>query len=373
MVVHGTTLPRTYWDFRSLGYWDTVVFPSDSLKSGGISARTTMEIFHSCTPFIVYTVSLVFWNDPTMLSEVASAVWGDVRSAPVLILLLVIAFLFGKVLYPLYALLTFRVLHFTLYSIFSTKCVEYATFRQDMIRALIGELPSPEETVAFKYHPLEPGNIRLIKLMPTINGIRGEIVHKSLNSAPSYEAISYTWGDPTTTHSLNIQGTSLPITANVYGVLFDRACVWKTVHLWIDYICINQNDVDEKNAQVRMMRDIYRNSQHTTIWLGSAADAQLAHVFMGQLVRTFLLNKVKRIDITNSRPINDDNPKWAALSLLLRHPYWERVWVVQEVATSTSLHLLYGGIFIRWEVFVMLLREIATAGKGKFERHLQKL
>ena len=120
----------------------------------------------------------------------------------------------------------------------------------------------------------------------------------------------------------------------------------------------------EKNAQVRIMRDIYRNSSQTTVWLNSAANARLAHEFIGQLARTVLLKERKHIDLTDHRPVDERNVQWASLRTLLQHPYWERIWVVQEVATSASLRLLYGGQFIGWKGFVMIMREIISKEPG---------
>jgi len=38
--------------------------------------------------------------------------------------------------------------------------------------------------------------------------------------------------------------------------------------LWIDAICINQGDPEEKNQQLNIMVDIYAEAEETLIWMG---------------------------------------------------------------------------------------------------------
>jgi hypothetical protein len=92
-----------------------------------------------------------------------------------------------------------------------------------------------------------------------------------------YTALSYAWGPPAPTSSILIDGVSYAIRENLYHALlvirdkitgsrFD----WK--YLWIDAICINQENVSERNHQVGLMSRIYSRADLVLVWLGSEAD-----------------------------------------------------------------------------------------------------
>lgn len=93
-----------------------------------------------------------------------------------------------------------------------------------------------------------------------------------------YDALSYTWatenGDATLSHSIMLDGRSLNITQNLAeGLRRLRSCTsWR--RLWVDAVCINQNDPNERTAQVAMMFDIYKLAQNVVIWLGEGVTSE---------------------------------------------------------------------------------------------------
>lgn len=192
-------------------------------------------------------------------------------------------------------------------------------YRYVVITRFLGR--TREGHVEFEYTALGEGEIRLLVLKPSILRIRSSLLHVSLANAPSFEAMSYTWGDPTRSSTLNIGGRWFGISKNVHGMLQDRVSLWRTRLFWIDSICINQEDISERNAQVQIMRDIYSKAWRTTIWLGSAPDAGLAHIFMGELVLRIIYQDTNAVDFSKVVTSNEDNPKWLALQRLLYHPY----------------------------------------------------
>jgi len=120
-------------------------------------------------------------------------------------------------------------------------------------------------TRIFQYSSLDSTtcDIRLISLLPGTKSdeISCRIMHVSLEDNPSYEAISYTWGN----QSLGIGTTTLNglpfrITPNLQTALYHLRSEDVGRVLWIDALCINQLDTKEKTDQVQKMRDIYQGA-----------------------------------------------------------------------------------------------------------------
>jgi predicted AAA+ superfamily ATPase len=106
------------------------------------------------------------------------------------------------------------------------------------------------------------GHGTTIRLLTILRGARGSLIRSSLAVASldddlHYEALSYTWGDPTVERAINVnENHSLKVTANLETALQYLRCPDKERVLWIDAICINQDDNAEKSNQVQLMSGI---------------------------------------------------------------------------------------------------------------------
>ena len=127
------------------------------------------------------------------------------------------------------------------------------------------------------YHPLPQGAIRLLTLHPREAG--GLIycsfsIHSNYDdtSMPSYFALSYVWGPKSPTFHILINGERSAIRENLYNFLLQSA---PCDGLWIDALCINQQDNPERSHQVQLMGSIYRQAQMVWAWLGAAEDSGL--------------------------------------------------------------------------------------------------
>ena len=83
----------------------------------------------------------------------------------------------------------------------------------------------------------------------------------------SYEALSYVWGDGSEKTPIQINGSTLEVGTNLRLALFNLREPNKPRTLWIDAICINQDDISERNQQVTIMGDIYSRARRTVVWL----------------------------------------------------------------------------------------------------------
>lgn len=87
-----------------------------------------------------------------------------------------------------------------------------------------------------------------------------------------YEALSYVWGNPNDTQSILVNGHYFQVTQSLYTALLHIRDDQLVRRLWVDAICINQNDDDEKTSQIPLMRDMYGYTYLVLVWLGDVAD-----------------------------------------------------------------------------------------------------
>ena len=187
-----------------------------------------------------------------------------------------------------------------------------------------------------------------------------ELSHVSLEELPIYEALSYVWGDPATTVQIHVEDETFHVTQNLYGAILRLRNERNTRTLWIDAVCINQNDVAEKNSQVAIMAEIYRMASGVVVWLGeqshldqkstAAALKVLTKLGSGPLfnyrnglsARHQPNQNVSLFDLlrselqTFSSPFSKDAQVWKILRHLLAKDWFKRTWILQEVSYMTS-------------------------------------
>lgn len=119
--------------------------------------------------------------------------------------------------------------------------------------------------------PLQPSHIRLLRIPPRSTPDEVLIVElyvASLDSQESFTYLSYKWGQTASEHPIVCNGVSLLTTRNLHQCLRQlRRRQW-TQPLWIDAICINQDDEDEKAYQVSLISEITSRASTTILWLG---------------------------------------------------------------------------------------------------------
>ncbi|KAJ8132957.1 hypothetical protein O1611_g673 [Lasiodiplodia mahajangana] len=204
------------------------------------------------------------------------------------------------------------------------------------------------------YQSLDPTvkHIRVLELLPGVfeSDLRGIIRTVALNDKPSYEALSYTWGARTEDRALKIRSdakwvyksTELPITDNLFRALRRLRRSFKTRVLWIDAVCINQEDIDERSAQVALMEEIYSNATSTVIWLGDIDGTNIhdEDITKGQKVVQFASSIL-------SNPLSDI--LWNGDCIPMDHaiqttaPSWkDRGWIIQEYVLSRRPYFQFG-------------------------------
>jgi hypothetical protein len=186
-----------------------------------------------------------------------------------------------------------------------------------------------------------------------------------------YEALSYTWGDAEVSESGFVQGcedngecvATLGLRPNLAVALRQLRHPYDSRILWIDAICINQGDVDERNEQVKRMTNIYALARRVVAWLGGEFDdskhALATLQYVGQQLEATRSGRViAAIDAVE--PLmwrNDYIPSfnqrtWQALAMLVERAWFYRVWCWQEIKLGSSdASLQCGSDTISWNTF----------------------
>lgn len=99
-----------------------------------------------------------------------------------------------------------------------------------------------------------------------------KLIQVDLEQAPAFDALSYVWGSNTSRRKILCNGIDTAITQNLHSALKQLRLVEHPRMIWIDQLCINQDDIQERNSQVLLMCRIYRRAQGVVIWLGEEAN-----------------------------------------------------------------------------------------------------
>ncbi|OBS25955.1 hypothetical protein FPOA_06487 [Fusarium poae] len=264
----------------------------------------------------------------------------------------------------------------------------------------------------FVYRALTPGinRIRLIHLQPRVvdnpcttsaaeptpdaPGLRVacDISHVSLEQPPPYFALSYTWGDTSQTCPILVGGIPFNVTKSLEIALVHLTPKDVPLTLWIDALCIDQNDEVEKTEQVQQMHHIYSKATSVITWLGPASENSdaamlwiqrygfLSHSFgigtkpelqlrtllesmesnpdklSDQGLKTFLQDISIQLSSRHATNDGDNGSVAVALYQLFTRTYWSRVWVVQELAYGKDVQFVCGNMVVSEEMIHHALR-----------------
>ncbi|KAK0644474.1 heterokaryon incompatibility protein-domain-containing protein [Cercophora newfieldiana] len=195
--------------------------------------------------------------------------------------------------------------------------------------------------------------------------------YHSLDACIDFRALSYVWGQGSRTSPIIVDGQPCLVTDNLLQALRHIWMRWKRVIIWADAICINQDDTEEKTAQVRMMRDIYSQASQVIIWLGEPGpDHHLGIRLAEQLgnARSYRDDKIlleidgvaatwiDRLQVDGGAVpdafFQGSDYSWSALASLYTREWYTRVWVVQELLMAKQAIFLLGVTDISAEVLL---------------------
>lgn len=205
---------------------------------------------------------------------------------------------------------------------------------------------------------LNPGSIRLLELHSGVEEDPSSCSFLTLSiddpALPAYEAVSYLWGDARDRRAIASPAGMLSVTSNSDAALRrfrHRSCARL---LWMDQICIDQANLEERSAQVALMWKIFSRAERVLMWLGSDREglAAIAKEFVEELQSRwevpgrFLGELEEALRMENLPP--RDSSKWRAYKRLMALPYFRRVWMVQEVLLASKATAFWGDVELSW-------------------------
>lgn len=221
-------------------------------------------------------------------------------------------------------------------------------------------------------HPAMRSNEREIRLLTLLPGGRDDGVRcttrvVSLDEHPVFETVSYVWGDRSGDVTIDVSGTPIAVTENLYAGLLRLRHETTERNLWIDQICINQWDLEEKAAQVALMRDIYRQCAQCVTWMGEIPND---HSDISQAASAAVFDFLRQSASAKDTPLSalpvmfqDSEAGVAAREAFAKfsmygNPWWSRIWTVQEAIIPPSGLLLWGPLAISRETVLAAARNL---------------
>lgn len=245
-----------------------------------------------------------------------------------------------------------------------------------------------------QYRALIPGKgeIRLLRLEgfdtgdlnPEANAqamVTCSLQYACLDNHPRYTALSYAWGDPTIRKDIMMDGQRIQVTMNLELALRhlldeQQSLGSRPRSLWVDAVCIDQQNEAERSHQVSQMGRIFRTAEETIIWLGAASrDSDLAIESLTKLsvssdailasgirswsefpfdgAESYPMIRVVLAELTDvlADLKENDSAKLTAITSLYERPWFRRVWVVQERVLSGNCVAYCGQARIPWLKF----------------------
>ncbi|KAK0660789.1 heterokaryon incompatibility protein-domain-containing protein [Cercophora samala] len=224
--------------------------------------------------------------------------------------------------------------------------------------------------MASPYTPLEPKpepheshlyKIRLLDIEPwTIDqaeNIRLRLHPTRLDKAGEYICLSYTWGQPEPTFSVLLNDTEFSVRENLYDALLRLRLPDKPLRIWIDAVCINQDDVKEREYQVSIMGKVYESATDVIAWIGKekGPEDRLGVDLVGEMlekITPWWEERKVTLDLTAwIKSITADgvvNGRWLSLLDLISRPWFSRVWIIQEVVMAKQVLVCCGPHQLNW-------------------------
>lgn len=216
----------------------------------------------------------------------------------------------------------------------------------------------------FQYSPLEQSQFRILTLLPGDfeDPLSGLLNHQQFlpanNQIPKYEALSYVWGNQTYTDSIALFQDDYP-KSKLIGPYLATALRHlrqqdQSRELWIDALCINQDDVVERAEQVLRMGEIYREADRVVVWLGPEEDNSSVALSILDRIGASVYFDPARYEVS---PLSGSDQKfgdppsvlscnegeWLAIKKLFARAWFTRLWVRQEIVLAKSSAVVVAG------------------------------
>ncbi|KAI0150198.1 HET-domain-containing protein [Xylariaceae sp. FL1272] len=206
--------------------------------------------------------------------------------------------------------------------------------------------------------------IRLLELYTSLDltsklPFKCRLKHDSLKKPQPYVAVSYFWGDLQNKHELVVDDVTVQVSRNLLTALQQ---MWRMAQtsIWVDFLCINQSDNEEKSGQVRMMDTIFAKAATVYAWLGTEShDSDMAMAVLGASKRSQQVELPEEVEVAADAVIR-----------LFSRPYWTRCWVIQEICRARNPAIVCGRRYVHWGTMMNRLDALGMSIPAQYARHL---
>ncbi|KAI0428699.1 hypothetical protein F5Y09DRAFT_332379 [Xylaria sp. FL1042] len=238
----------------------------------------------------------------------------------------------------------------------------------------------------FQYHPLpKPTNqIRLVRIARNLgpgNLIQCElkVIHIA-DLSHGYSALSYTWGNTHRRRTILLDGGPFQVTENLHGFLehaIERMNATASSGgnskwmgwWWIDALCINQSDIyGEKSVQVALMGSIFTRAREVIAWIGEAGDNTKTTFERLRALRApdpgMRRRRPSPAERRLLRELQQDSRLSSGIGHMFKKDYWDRMWILQELALSNRTILVCGIYELKWNIMVDFAMKMQLSMRG---------
>jgi hypothetical protein len=214
----------------------------------------------------------------------------------------------------------------------------------------------------YQYVPLnqQKNEFRLVELQQSqsVNDtLVARLRHYSFQDPPPYLALSYHKGDPRSFVIILLDGIEVPISLNLEKAL--RQLRPSKYHLiWADSLCIDQQEENEKAAQILRIRVIYREAQLVAAWLGIERDGSDQVMRLLGSILSVHSGRGKSVS-TLIKPMIQSSMKHP-LQMFFYRSFWIRLWIIQEVVLASRVSIFCGRYMADWDSLDLLVASIRS-------------
>ncbi|RGP69663.1 heterokaryon incompatibility -domain-containing [Fusarium sporotrichioides] len=225
-------------------------------------------------------------------------------------------------------------------------------------------MATPVKSDGFSYKPLDTNDFPIRILQVESGDVSESLCCTLVNYADAIErgwtCLSYTWGTEPPTKEITINGASFPVRLNVYNFLREAQRQGLT-NLWIDSMCINQSDTDERNAQVGLMSRIFSEAKLVIVWLGQTSPAlerAIKHLDSNFPVDTVTIRAAAAQPVCCQLSPVECSSLFEACGAAI----WTRRWVKQEIMLPERVTLFCGQASISISIFFAAMDALVDYG-----------
>jgi len=228
--------------------------------------------------------------------------------------------------------------------------------------------------VLYRYRRLNPDQFRVLNIIEFEPVLLARLTHHDDNVPTIYHALSYAWGDQPPTETIECDDQQIKVTRHLLEGLKSIYATTGISVIWVDAICINQEDDNEKASQVAKMHRIYREATSVVVWLGSSKDdsdlamdaiVQASRIEQPELPTDENEALISILRHSENTPILFDPSMFTPVARLSDRAWFRRLWIAQEYFCARAVTFCCGQKSISGEAFIKVLMSLSIHSFGR--------